>query len=204
MLVAKPRPSLFVTAIFAATLPSARPFFRCAATPGRLLEEEASMTYSPFFRTRALAIASVAGAALLAGSLAPAIAQPKESDKPPAAAAATSTKPETVEQRITTLKAALKITPDQEKKWTAVAQAMRDSSSQMEKLVATKRAIPPEKTTAVDDLKTYEEFTQVRLDGLKKVNAAFKSLYDSMPAEQKKNADAVFEKYTPQRAANQG
>jgi inorganic pyrophosphatase len=141
---------------------------------------------------------------LLAGSLAPAIAQPKESDKPPAAAAATSTKPETVEQRITTLKAALKITPDQEKKWTAVAQAMRDSSSQMEKLVATKRAIPPEKTTAVDDLKTYEEFTQVRLDGLKKVNAAFKSLYDSMPAEQKKNADMVFEKYTPQRAANQG
>ena len=56
---------------------------------------------------------------------------------------------------------------------------MRDSASKMEKLVATKRAIPPEKTTAVDDLKTYQEFTEVRLDGLKHLNSAFKSLYDS-------------------------
>ena len=81
---------------------------------------------------------------------------------------------------------------------------MRDNASKMEKLVATKRAIPPEKTTAVDDLKTYQEFTEVRLDGLKNLTSAFKSLYDVHAAEQKKNADTVFEKYTPQRAANQG
>jgi periplasmic protein CpxP/Spy len=165
------------------------------------------MTYffAPVART--FAIASLTGAALLAGSVAPAWAQTadsKDSKTPPAAAAATSTKPETVEQRIVTLKTALKITPDQEPKWTAVAQAMRDSSVQMEKLVATKRAIPPEKTTAVDDLKTYQEFTEVRLDGLKKVNSTFKSLYDSMPAEQKKNADMVFEKYGPSKPATQG
>ena len=165
------------------------------------------MTYffAPVART--FAIASLTGAALLAGSVAPAWAQTadsKDSKTPPAAAAATSTKPETVEQRIVTLKAALKVTPDQEPKWTAVAQAMRDSSVQMEKLVATKRAIPPEKTTAVDDLKTYQEFTEVRLEGLKKVNSAFKSLYDSMPAEQKKNADMVFEKYGPSKPATQG
>lgn len=163
------------------------------------------MTHSLFFKvTRPVALASVAGVALLAGSFAPAMAQTKASDKPPAAAAATSTKPETVEQRIATLKTALKITPDQEKKWGDVAQAMRDSASKMEKLVAEKRAIPPEKTTAVDDLKTYEEFTSVRLDGLKKVNSAFKSLYDSMPADQKKNADMVFEKYGPTKPASQG
>ena len=163
------------------------------------------MNYSLFFKvTRPIAIASVAGVALLAGSLAPAIAQPKESDKPPEAAAATSNKPETVEQRIETLKAALKITPDQDKKWQGVAQAMRDNASRMEKLVAEKRAIPPEKTTAVDDLKTYQEFTEARLDGLKHLTSAFKSLYDTMTPEQKKNADTVFEKYTPQRAANQG
>jgi hypothetical protein len=141
----------------------------------------------------------VAGVALLAGSLSPAWAQTTTppDNRPPAAAAATSSKPETVEQRITTLKAALKITPDQESKWNAVAQSMRDNASAMEKLVATKRAIPPEKTTAVDDLKTYQEFTQLRLDGLKHLTSAFKSLYDSMPAEQKKNADMVFEKYAP-------
>ncbi len=165
------------------------------------------MTYffAPVART--FAIASLTGAALLAGSVAPTWAQTadsKDSKTRPAAAAATSTKAETVEQRIVTLKAALKVTPDQEPKWTAVAQAMRDSSVQMEKLVATKRAIPPEKTTAVDDLKTYQEFTEVRLDGLKKVNSTFKSLYDSMPAEQKKNADMVFEKYGPSKPAPQG
>jgi hypothetical protein len=165
------------------------------------------MTYFFAPMARTFAIASLTGAALLAGSVAPAWAQTadsKDSKTPPAAAAATSTKPETVEQRIVSLKAALKITPDQEPKWTAVAQAMRDSSVQMEKLVATKRAIPPEKTTAVDDLKTYQEFTEVRLDGLKKVNSTFKSLYDSMPAEQKKNADMVFEKYGPSKPATQG
>jgi len=154
--------------------------------------------------TRSFAIASLTGAALIAGSLAPATAQTPDSQKPPAAAAATSSKPETVEQRIATLKTALKITPDLEPKWTNVAQAMRDNASKMEKLVATKRAIPPEKTTAVDDLKTYQEFTEVRLDGLKHLNSAFKSLYDSMPAEQKKNADMVFEKYGPSKPATQG
>jgi periplasmic protein CpxP/Spy len=165
------------------------------------------MTYFLTPVARSLAIASLTGAALLAGSVAPTWAQTadsKDSKMPPAAAAATSTKPETVEQRIVTLKAALKVTPEQEPKWTAVAQAMRDSSVQMEKLVATKRAIPPEKTTAVDDLKTYQEFTEVRLEGLKKVNSSFKSLYDSMTAEQKKNADMVFEKYGPSKPATQG
>jgi hypothetical protein len=146
---------------------------------------------------RTLAITSLTGAALLAVSLSPAQAQPAKANTPPAAAAATSSKLETVDQRIATLKTALKITSDQDMKWNAVAQTMRDNATQMEKLVATKRAIPPEKTTAVDDLKTYQEFTQVRLDGLKNLNSAFKSLYDSMPAEQKKNADMVFEKYGP-------
>ena len=152
---------------------------------------------------RSLAITSLTGAALLAGSLSPAMAQ-QSASQPPAAAAATSSKPETVEQRITTLKAALKITPDQESKWNAVAQSMRDNASAMEKVVATKRAIPPEQTTAVDDLKTYQEFTQLRLDGLKNLTSAFKSLYDSMPAEQKKNADLVFERSGPSKPATQG
>ena len=161
------------------------------------------MTHSLFFKvTRPLAIATVAGATMFAM---PVLAQTKDqAAKPPAAEAATSQKPETVEQRITTLKAALKITPDQEKKWDGVAQAMRDNASRMEKLVAEKRKIPPEKTTAVDDLKTYQEFTETRLDGLKHLTSAFKSLYDSMTPEQKKNADTVFEKYTPPRSANQG
>ncbi|HEX9522775.1 MAG TPA: Spy/CpxP family protein refolding chaperone [Reyranella sp.] len=153
---------------------------------------------------RSVAIASLTGAALIAGSFGPAAAQTTPSNKPPAAAAATSSKPETVEQRISQLKTALKITPDQESKWNAVAQAMRDNAASMEKLVASKRAIAPASMTAVDDLKTYQEFTQARLDGLKNLTSAFKSLYDSMPADQKKNADQVFQSYGPTKPATQG
>ena len=153
---------------------------------------------------RSVAIASLTGAALMIGSFGPASAQTPPTNKPPAAAAATSSKPETVEQRITQLKTALKITPDQESKWNSVAQAMRDNAASMEKLVAAKRAIAPASMTAVDDLKTYQEFTQVRLDGLKNLTSAFKSLYDSMPADQKKNADQVFQSYGPTKPASQG
>jgi len=194
---------LIEASFFAATLPRPGTFSPLAADLGRSLEEEARMTHSLFFKvTRPVAIATVAGAALFSM---PVLAQTKDqATKPPAADAATSNKPETVEQRITTLKAALKITPDQEKKWNGVAQAMRDNASRMEKLVAEKRKIPPEKTTAVDDLKTYQEFTEARLDGLKHLTSAFKSLYDTMTPEQKKNADTVFEKYTPPRPATQG
>ena len=143
---------------------------------------------------RSLAIASVMGTALLAGSFSLAVAQ-TPAEKAPAAAAATSSKSETVEQRITTLKASLKITPDQDAKWNGVATAMRDNAANMDKLVQTKRAIPPASMTAVDDLVTFQDFTQARMDGLKHLTVAFKSLYDSMPADQKKNADQVFETY---------
>jgi hypothetical protein len=164
------------------------------------------MTHFRLFNplARSLAIASLTGAALVAGSLAPASAQAPDDKKPPAAAAATSSKPETVEQRISTLKTALQIKPEQESKWNAVAQAMRDNASKMEKLVAEKRKISPEKTTAVDDLKTYQDFAEQHYDNIKHLVSAFKSLYDAMSPDQKKNADMVFEKYVPSRPANQG
>jgi hypothetical protein len=153
---------------------------------------------------RSVAIASLAGTALIVGTFGPAAAQTTPTNKPPAAAAATSSKPETVEQRISQLKTALKITPDQESKWNSVAQAMRENAASMEKLVASKRAIAPASMTAVDDLKTYQEFTQARLDGLKNLTSSFKSLHDSMPADQKKNADQVFRSYGPTNSGSQG
>lgn len=140
---------------------------------------------------RSLTIASMMGTALLAGSFGLATAQ-NTAEKPPAAAAATSSKSETVEQRITSLKTSLKITADQEAKWNGVATAMRDNAAAMDKLVQAKRAIPPTSMTAVDDLMTFQDFTQARMDALKTLTVAFKALYDSMPADQKKNADQVF------------
>jgi periplasmic protein CpxP/Spy len=149
---------------------------------------------------RTLAVASLIGAALLSS---PTMAQTAE-PKPPAAAAATSSKPETVEQRIVSLKASLNITADQEKKWDAVAGAMRENASAMDKLITAKRAQKAASMTAVDDLKTYQEFSQAHLDGLKNLIPDFKTLYDSMSAEQKANADQVFQKYGPQGSAQQG
>jgi protein CpxP len=136
-----------------------------------------------------VAAATLLGATFLASPLA------AQTSKPPAAAAATGMKAETLEQRITMLHTALKITPDQEAKWTPVATAMRDNSAAMEKLVASKKSMTPANMTAVDDLMTYQEFAQAHVDGLKNLNVAFKSLYDSMPADQKKNADQVFQKF---------
>jgi hypothetical protein len=108
------------------------------------------------------------------------------------------------EQRITDLKAALKITPDQETKWKAVADAMRQNAGAMDKLVQDKRA-KAASMTAVDDLETYQDFTKAHLDGLKNLTSAFKSLYDSMPADQKKNADQVFQAFGPSsKSPNQG
>jgi periplasmic protein CpxP/Spy len=150
---------------------------------------------------RSLALASVMGTALVATSHGLAVAQ-NAAEKAPAAAAATSSKSETVEQRISSLKASLKITPDQESKWNDVATVMRDNAAAMDRLVQTKRAIAAGGMTAVDDLVTFQDFTQARMDGLKTLTVAFKSLYDSMPAEQKKNADQVFETYG--LAANKG
>jgi len=157
--------------------------------------------------SRTLATASVACVALAAGFSGAASAQTAgskmDSGKPPAAAAATSTKPETVEQRISALKKALKVTPDQESKWEGVAKAMRENAAAMDKLVQEKKGTMAS-LNAVEDLKTYQEFSQVRLDGLKNLISSFSTLYDSMPADQKKNADQVFDNFGPPKSAQQG
>jgi periplasmic protein CpxP/Spy len=138
------------------------------------------------------------GTPLILSPLAVADAQTK---RPPAASSPADAND--VEQRITHLHAELKITPDQEGKWTSVAQAIRDNDANMEKLIADveQRADQNQKTTAVDDLETSVRFAQARLDGLKNLAAAFKQLYASMSDEQKKNADEILAKMS--RPSNQ-
>jgi hypothetical protein len=97
-----------------------------------------------------------------------------------------------VEQRIANLHAQLNITPEQEPLWTGVAEAMRGNIADMEKLIGEKRKNMPEQT-ALDDLNAHQELAQAHLDGLKRLNAAFKVLYDAMPEAQRRNADKVFE-----------
>jgi len=109
-----------------------------------------------------------------------------------AAAGATEAKGETLEQRIRTLQRALKLTSDQEPKWNAVAQAMRENAINMDTLIADNRKTPPQDMTAVDDLKSYQKYAQTHVDRLKNLIASFASLYDAMPDDQKRIADDVF------------
>ena len=102
---------------------------------------------------------------------------------------------ESVEERISELHAALKITPNEESRWNDVAQAMRDNAAAMEKLIAEKHETAPQNRTAVDDLKTYREFAQAHVDGLKNLTSSFESLYSAMPDGQKKLADDVFRNF---------
>ncbi len=152
--------------------------------------------HAPFGRS--FAFAALMGATMLVSPLAAAHAanfQVAQGATPQthAAEAATATKGETVEQRILTLHAALKITPDEDAKWNAVAQAMRENASNMDQLIAESRKMAPQDMSAVDDLQLYQKFAQAHVDGLKNLISSFTTLYSAMPDAQKKVADTVFE-----------
>ena len=151
---------------------------------------------------RSIAIAALMGATMLASPLTAARAdtatnaaiQLAQAAAPqsPAATGATEGRGETVEQRITTLHTALKITPDQEPLWNAVAQAMRENATAMDNIVAQARTTPPQNMTAVEDLKMYQKFAQAHIDGLKNLIVSFEKLYAAMPDAQRKITDDAF------------
>jgi len=141
---------------------------------------------------RSVAIAALMGATMLATPLSAARAEQAAVSPTQAAAGVTETKGETVEQRITNLHAALKVTPTQDAQWNAVAQAMRENAGNMDKLIAANRTTVPQSMTAVEDLRTYQKFAQAHVDGLKNLIAAFGTFYDAMPDAQKKIADEMF------------
>jgi hypothetical protein len=135
---------------------------------------------------RALSISALLGSSLLGTT---ALVSPLLAQTPAVTAEA---KADTVEQRITGLHDKLQITAAEEANWTAVAQTMRDNSAAMQKLVAEKKAQSPATMTALEDMMNYQTFAQAHVDGLKKLNMAFKTLYDAMPDAQKKVADETF------------
>jgi periplasmic protein CpxP/Spy len=152
---------------------------------------------APF--ARSVAIAALMGATVLAVPLAaradanvPIQLAQAAAPQSSAGSGATETKGETVEQRITNLHAALKITPAQEAQWNGVAQDMRENAAAMDKLVAETKKTPPQNMSAVDDLKMYQKFAQAHVDGLKNMLSHFEALYAAMPDAQKKIADEVF------------
>lgn len=131
-----------------------------------------------------LAVLSLVGAA--------AVTTPAFAADAPTAAKATADKPvERADARIKELHDALKITPDQEAKFGKVADAMRDNAKEMSAAVE-KREEAKQTTSALDDLKAYQQITQVHLDGLKALIPAFEDLYGTLSDTQKATADDLF------------
>jgi len=159
----------------------------------------------------ARSFATLAAAAVLGGGLAVhapvAFAQSSSSGTPPAdatAAAPSTAAPSdaAVEARIKRLHAQLKITPDQEDQWNAMAQIMRDNAGKLSSLIQ-QRAKNGRSMSAVDNPRTYEAITAAQEDGLKDILPSFEKLYDSMSDTQKKTADAVFNQRIQSRVASQ-
>ena len=117
----------------------------------------------------------------------PAGATPAPPNTPPPA-----TQADRIEAHIKKLHDDLQITPAQETQWAAVAQAMRDSASQLRTL-AEARAKNAGTKSALDDLKSYQAIAQAHLDGVNKLVPAFGTLYAAMPDAQKKVARLGFQ-----------
>jgi periplasmic protein CpxP/Spy len=103
---------------------------------------------------------------------------------------------ETVEDRIKSLHAELKITPAEEAKWSKVADAMRSNAKAIDTLLE-QRHENAAKETAVDNLRSWSEIAQAHADGSKALLDAFESLYADMPDAQKKVADDAFRPAEP-------
>jgi len=123
---------------------------------------------------------------------------------PPAASSAPAkpkpTRETRVEARIKTLHAQLKITPDQEDAWNAVAGVMRDSASTIDQLSQQRAKDRTKGMSAVENLKTYQAIADAHADEMNKLVPAFQALYDKMSPAQQKNADAVFNSRGTRRA----
>src|SRR5664280_2153801 len=95
------------------------------------------------------------------------------------------------ELRIKEMHAKLKITSAQKEQWAKVAQAMLDDAKTMDALTQI-RVDHAKDMTAVDDLKSFGEIADAYANGIKKMIPVFADLYASMSDAQKKEADAFF------------
>jgi hypothetical protein len=163
-----------------------------------------SRPLSPAPIRRALALTSALGVLCIAGSgvAGPAAAAPQPMQPQPMQPQATQPQAmqptpaagrrhgwkwrrESIEQRIVTLHGALKITPDEEPAWSAVAQTMRTNEAAMQKLIADRKM-------------------ERQGGGVKDLIASFATLYNAMPEAQKVVADHVFQRFGRHKMRSNG
>ena len=91
--------------------------------------------------------------------------------------------------RIAYVKTALKITSAQEAAFDKYAQAIRDNAQQMQQAFTQMRDRRDQAQNALDRVEQRAKFAQLRDQAEQKYLAAFRPLYDSLSADQKKVAD---------------
>ena len=144
------------------------------------------------------ALLSLPAAALAQSSQAPASATP-EKGRPAAAQSsplaghpvAGRNAKERVEQRIKELHAQLRITPAEHPQWDQFAQVMRENARDMDQAYI-HRAEQFHSMNALQNMQSYEQIAEEHAQHLQKLVAAFQTLYNAMPDEQKQLTDQVF------------
>jgi hypothetical protein len=109
-----------------------------------------------------------------------------------------SSAPLSIEARIASLHEKLHISADQEESWKAVADVMRSNEQTIHGLIVDRHA-KAASLNAVEDLESYEGIANAHAEGLRNLIPVFKTLYDTMSDDQKKNADSVFDHYEGRR-----
>jgi protein CpxP len=167
--------------------------------------------YRPIRSAYAVAAAALLGSAALAGPVLAADTPMRQAQAQTSAATSgtnaakpapsNKAKGDPVEGRLATLHRQLKITPQQEDKWNAFAQTVRDNEARMSALVMTRHQT--RNASAVDDLRNYGDITEEHASSIKRLVTPFQDLYASMPDAQQKNADQVFARYEGRAEARQ-
>jgi len=95
-----------------------------------------------------------------------------------------------VEANIASLHQRLQITPAQEPQFNAVANVMR--LRQNARAEASIPQQPPPNATAVDDLRAFIRYSEIELDGYKRLLPVLEALYATLSPAQRQTANAVF------------
>lgn len=153
--------------------------------------------------------------ALLAGTMALAIGgsalvhaqeRPSDADRPQGPRVSAEDMSALADARIAGLKAALRLTPEQEKNWPAVEQAMRDlAKERADRIMAwreARRDAPP-LADPIERLRRRAEAMSERAAGLKKLADASEPLYRSLDESQKRRL-ALLTRMGPHRMGRGG
>lgn len=96
-----------------------------------------------------------------------------------------------VEGRLAFLKAELKITEAQKDAWHTLADAVRTSTERMVERMKSMHSGEQKALTLPDRLELHEQFMTARLDEIRQIKSALKSLYAVLSDDQKKEADTL-------------